>query len=141
EVRCHLACHLAEGLGAGGLKHLEYLVHDFSLIRYRILFCYGTIFCTHGSVNAARAESGEVTWCLLITWMRSMDILERSYPGRRAELKRAILRAGLECFNAQRIEATTIEMIRSGCDTSVGAIYHHFGNKEGLIAALLFAAL
>lgn len=70
-----------------------------------------------------------------------MDILERSYPGRRAELKRAILRAGLECFNAQGIEATTIEMIRSACDTSVGAIYHHFGNKEGLIAALFFAAM
>ncbi|MDX9688308.1 TetR/AcrR family transcriptional regulator [Halopseudomonas formosensis] len=70
-----------------------------------------------------------------------MDILERSYPGRRAELKRAILRAGLECFNAQGIEATTIEMIRSGSDTSVGAIYHHFGNKEGLVAALLFAAM
>lgn len=70
-----------------------------------------------------------------------MDILERSYPGRRAALKREILRASLECFNTQGIEATTIEMIRSACDTSVGAIYHHFGNKEGLVAALFFAAM
>ena len=61
--------------------------------------------------------------------------------GRRAELKRAILRAALDCFNTQGIEATTIEMIRVACDTSVGAIYHHFGNKEGLVAALFFAAM
>ncbi|KDD66762.1 TetR family transcriptional regulator [Pseudomonas mandelii PD30] len=32
-------------------------------------------------------------------------------------------------------------MIRAECDTSVGAIYHHFGNKEGLVAALFFTAL
>lgn len=70
-----------------------------------------------------------------------MDILECSYPGRRAELKRAILRVALDCFNTQGIEATTIEMIRSACDTSVGAIYHHFGSKEGLVAALFFAAM
>lgn len=69
------------------------------------------------------------------------DLLERSYPGRRAELKRDILRAALGCFNSNGIEATTIEMIRLACDTSVGAIYHHFGNKEGLVAALFFAAM
>lgn len=73
--------------------------------------------------------------------MQVMELLERSYPGRRAELKRSILRAALQCFNAQGIEATTIEMIRVACDTSVGAIYHHFGNKEGLVAALFFAAM
>jgi AcrR family transcriptional regulator len=35
----------------------------------------------------------------------------------------------------------TFMVIRAACDTSVGAIYHHFGNKEGLVAALFFAAL
>lgn len=73
--------------------------------------------------------------------MEISDLLERCYPGRRAELKRTILRRALACFNEQGIEATTIEMIRAACDTSVGAIYHHFGNKEGLVAALFFAAL
>lgn len=73
--------------------------------------------------------------------MNTSELLERCYPGRRAELKRAILRKALECFNSQGIEATTIEMIRVECQTSVGAIYHHFGNKEGLVAALFFAAL
>lgn len=69
------------------------------------------------------------------------DLLERCYPGRRAELKRQILAKALECFNQQGIEATTIEQIREGCQASVGAFYHHFGNKEGLVAALFFAAL
>lgn len=73
--------------------------------------------------------------------METPDLLERSYPGRRAELKRTILRSALASFNAQGIEATTIDIIRAECDTSVGAIYHHFGNKEGLIAALFFTAM
>ncbi|MCV2222013.1 MULTISPECIES: TetR/AcrR family transcriptional regulator [Pseudomonas] len=73
--------------------------------------------------------------------MDTADLLERSYPGRRAELKRDIFHKALSLFNEQGIEATTIEMIRAECDTSVGAIYHHFGNKEGLVAALFFTAL
>ncbi|MBD9615397.1 TetR/AcrR family transcriptional regulator [Pseudomonas sp. PDM02] len=73
--------------------------------------------------------------------METSDLLERCYPGRRAELKRDIFRKALALFNEQGIEATTIEMIRAECDTSVGAIYHHFGNKEGLVAALFFTAL
>jgi AcrR family transcriptional regulator len=73
--------------------------------------------------------------------MDTADLLERCYPGRRAELKRDIFRKALTLFNEQGIEATTIEMIRAECDTSVGAIYHHFGNKEGLVAALFFTAL
>ena len=73
--------------------------------------------------------------------MSAADLLQRSFPGRRAELKRSVLGAALRCFNNNGIEATTIEMIRHECDTSVGAIYHHFGNKEGLVAALFFAAM
>ncbi|MDR6917143.1 AcrR family transcriptional regulator [Pseudomonas sp. 3296] len=73
--------------------------------------------------------------------METSDLLERSYPGRRAELKRDIFRKALALFNEQGVEATTIEMIRAECDTSVGAIYHHFSNKEGLVAALFFTAL
>lgn len=73
--------------------------------------------------------------------MNTSDLLQRAFPGRRAELKRAILGAALDCFNTHGIEAATIDMVRSAVDTSVGAIYHHFGNKEGLIAALFFVAL
>ncbi|BAP45339.1 transcriptional regulator, TetR family [Pseudomonas sp. StFLB209] len=69
------------------------------------------------------------------------DLLDRVFPGRRGDLKRAILRQALRFFNDMGIEATTIEAIRAECDTSVGAIYHHFQSKEGLVAALFFAAL
>lgn len=73
--------------------------------------------------------------------MEPDDLLERCYPGRRAESKRHILKCALALFNQQGIEATTIEHIRVDSDMSVGAIYHHFQNKEGLVAALYMTAL
>lgn len=73
--------------------------------------------------------------------MSNDSILERCFPGRRAALKREILAQSLACFNESGVEATTIDAIKARCDTSVGAIYHHFGNKEGILAALFFAAL
>lgn len=72
--------------------------------------------------------------------MATIDVLERNYPGKRAQLKRDILLNALTCFNEHGLELTTIEMIKVQCDTSVGNIYHHFGSKEGLIAALFFCA-
>ena len=73
--------------------------------------------------------------------MATHEALERQFPGRRAHLKRHILHGALACFNEQGLEPTTIDQIRVRCDTSVGNIYHHFGNKDGLIAALFFCAL
>lgn len=72
--------------------------------------------------------------------MSTQSVLERCHPGRRASLKRDILASSLEHFNQHGIEATTIDAIKDACSTSVGAIYHHFGNKDGLIAALFFCA-
>jgi AcrR family transcriptional regulator len=68
-------------------------------------------------------------------------VLESCYPGRRALLKREILATALECFNSQGIETTTIEAIKDRCASSVGAIYHHFTNKDGIVAALFFCGL
>jgi AcrR family transcriptional regulator len=73
--------------------------------------------------------------------LSTQSVLERCHPGRRAALKREILARSLACFNDQGIEATTIEVIKAACETSVGAVYHHFGNKDGLVAALFFCAL
>ena len=73
--------------------------------------------------------------------MNNLSLLERKYSGRRAELKRIILDQALTCFLQHGIEMTTIEMIRESAETSVGAIYHHFKNKEGLVTALYFAAI
>ena len=68
--------------------------------------------------------------------MSVQTVLERHYPGRRAQLKREILATALDCFNTQGIDTTTIEVIKDRCETSVGAIYHHFTNKDGIVAAL-----
>ncbi|MGC4059741.1 MAG: TetR/AcrR family transcriptional regulator [Aquabacterium sp.] len=68
-------------------------------------------------------------------------VLERAYPGARAQLKRRMLQGALACFNEHGIEPTTIEMILTRCEASVGNLYHHFGSKEGLVAALFFCAL
>ena len=70
-----------------------------------------------------------------------MELLERIFKGRRALLKRQILECALTEFLRTGIAATTIEMIRDQADTSIGAIYHHFKNKEGIIAALYISAL
>jgi len=50
--------------------------------------------------------------------------------------KQAILAAALHCFNANGVEATTIEAIRERSGASVGSIYHHFGSKERIASAL-----
>lgn len=73
--------------------------------------------------------------------MQNMELLERIFKGRRALLKRQILECALTEFLRTGIAATTIEMIRDQADTSIGAIYHHFKNKEGIIAALYISAL
>lgn len=53
-----------------------------------------------------------------------------------AEKKRQILEAALECFELHGVEATTIDMIRQASGVSVGSLYHHFGNKESIAAAV-----
>ncbi len=55
--------------------------------------------------------------------------------------KQDILQAALACFNEQGIEATRIDTIRTRCGASVGSIYHHFGNKEGIVAQLFLSGL
>jgi AcrR family transcriptional regulator len=55
--------------------------------------------------------------------------------------KQEILDAALACFNENGIEATTIEMIRERSQASVGSMYHHFGSKDSIAAALYSDAL
>jgi AcrR family transcriptional regulator len=50
--------------------------------------------------------------------------------------KQTILEAALHCFNADGIDATTIEAIRERSGASVGSLYHHFGSKERIASAL-----
>jgi AcrR family transcriptional regulator len=66
--------------------------------------------------------------------------LARALPEPRSETRREVLAHALRLFNAQGIEAAKIEDLRRASGQSIGSIYHHFGNKEGVAAALFFAA-
>ncbi|HEY8606205.1 MAG TPA: TetR/AcrR family transcriptional regulator [Noviherbaspirillum sp.] len=55
--------------------------------------------------------------------------------------KQEILEAALACFTEHGIDGTTVEMIRERSGASVGSMYHHFGNKESIAAALYLDAL
>lgn len=53
------------------------------------------------------------------------------------EAKRAaILEAALQCFRQGRAAAMTIDGVRRNSGASTGSIYHHFGDKDGITAAL-----
>ena len=52
------------------------------------------------------------------------------------ERRDKILAAALDSFSERGFAATTIEDVRAASGASVGSIYHHFGGKEGLAAAL-----
>jgi AcrR family transcriptional regulator len=60
---------------------------------------------------------------------------------RAPDRRRAILDAALHCFVRQGYAATTIEDVLRGSGASVGSVYHHFGSKERIAAALYLEAL
>ncbi len=66
---------------------------------------------------------------------------ERAFPGTRKATKRHVLSCALACFDERGFDAVTIDDIRQQSGASTGTIYHHFGNKEGLAAAIYLAAL
>ena len=68
-------------------------------------------------------------------------VFERAEPGPRKAHKRELMACALDAFEAAGIAATTVEDIRARAGSSIGSIYHHFGNKDGLVAALFFAAI
>lgn len=58
-------------------------------------------------------------------------------PSRRTR----ILDAALDAFSERGYEATTIADVRERSGASVGSIYHHFGDKEGIAAMVYVDAL
>jgi AcrR family transcriptional regulator len=52
-----------------------------------------------------------------------------------------ILEAARACFAEHGYAATTIEQIAARSGASNGSIYHHFGAKDGILAALYTSAL
>ena len=67
-------------------------------------------------------------------------LLERAFPDARQASRRSVLRHALSLFNALGVEATTIDDLKRASGQSVGTIYHHFKNKEGVVGALFFVA-
>lgn len=55
--------------------------------------------------------------------------------------RRAILDAAIGCFLKSGFEAATIEHIRDASGASFGSIYHHFGSKQAIAAALYVEGL
>jgi AcrR family transcriptional regulator len=55
--------------------------------------------------------------------------------------REAILEAARACFQEHGYAATTIELIAARSGASNGSIYHHFGSKDGILAALYSTAL
>lgn len=52
-----------------------------------------------------------------------------------------IMAAALPLFVRHGLAATSIDQIRVASGASVGSIYHHFGGKEGIAAALYTSAI
>jgi AcrR family transcriptional regulator len=58
-----------------------------------------------------------------------------------AERKQQILDAALQAFTDKGFAAATVADVRELSGASTGSIYHHFGDKEGLAAALYVEGL
>ena len=70
------------------------------------------------------------------------ELLKPPRPQARTEVKkRQILLAALQCFTEHGIAGTTIDMIRQASDMSVGSLYHHFGNKDKIAAAVFIQGM
>lgn len=55
--------------------------------------------------------------------------------------KRQILVTALQCFTQHGVAGTTIDMIREASGMSVGSLYHHFGNKDKIAAAVFIQGM
>lgn len=55
--------------------------------------------------------------------------------------KRAIIQQALMCFVENGVEGTSIEMLCQATQTSVGSLYHHFGNKDAIAGAVFIEGM
>ena len=64
-----------------------------------------------------------------------------SRQNRTSELKNRVLTAALAHFTESGIERSNVGDILKDAECSVGSLYHHFGNKEGIAEALFINGL
>lgn len=58
-----------------------------------------------------------------------------------SQKKQHIIEQALQLYHQHGVESTTIDMVCTAAEISVGSFYHHFGSKEGLAAAVYIAGL
>src|SRR3954471_9845526 len=56
---------------------------------------------------------------------------------RRAETRALLLSAAADLFARKGFHATSAEAVATAADRTTGALYDHFGGKEGLLVGLL----
>jgi AcrR family transcriptional regulator len=61
----------------------------------------------------------------------------RTQEERRAETRAQLLHAAADLFAHKGFHATSAEAVAGAADRTTGALYDHFGGKEGLLVALL----
>ncbi|HEX4429184.1 MAG TPA: TetR/AcrR family transcriptional regulator, partial [Frankiaceae bacterium] len=61
----------------------------------------------------------------------------RTQADRRADTRDRLLRAAAELFASQGYDAVSVDEVAAAADRSSGAVYAHFGSKQGLLRALL----
>src|SRR5262245_57856121 len=83
------------------------------------------------SERARRADFGGST----------RPVSPRRRQSRSASRRKDILRAALHCFTTIGFAGATLADIRVRAKASIGSIYHHFGSKEQLAAALYVEGL
>lgn len=63
--------------------------------------------------------------------------MARTQEERRAETRAQLLSAAAELFAYKGFHATSAEAVAAAADRTTGALYDHFGGKNGLLVALL----
>lgn len=63
--------------------------------------------------------------------------MARTQEERRAETHALLIDAAADLFAHKGFHATSAEAVAAAADRTTGALYNHFGNKEGLLVALL----
>ncbi|MCB0970733.1 MAG: TetR/AcrR family transcriptional regulator [Acidimicrobiales bacterium] len=63
--------------------------------------------------------------------------MARTQEERRAETHARLLSAAAELFARQGFHATSAEAVASAADRTTGALYDHFGGKDGLLLGLV----
>jgi AcrR family transcriptional regulator len=61
----------------------------------------------------------------------------RTQAERKAETRQRLLRAAADLFAERGIEGVSIDAVAEHAERTSGAVYAHFGGKEGLLTALL----